>query len=359
LSISPSRPLDALDQDAWKAFPATRYLGSKRKLLGALSEVFSRLCFETALDPFCGTASVAYLLKVMGKSVTACDALLFNATSARALVENDDVVLGELADTLVAGLPQETGEPGFIEQEFEGIFFENHENRFLDNVLPRIHALSGMTKELALYALGQACLAKRPYNLFHRANLAMRRRDVARSFGNKVTWDRPFADHFRSFAQQSDRALVPGRAPCCARVSDVFDIDPYGFDLVYLDPPYVSAAGIGVDYVDYYHFLDGLCAPWQWSQRLLRQYRHKPLDGRRGSPFSDSKRIEEAFEAVLSRFDRATLVISYRSDGIPSLERIELKLQKMGKKVERVDLGQYTYALSRNRLSREAVLIAR
>ena len=47
----------------WEAFPQTRYLGSKRKLLTLLSQVFKNLEFETALDPFSGTASVAYLLK--------------------------------------------------------------------------------------------------------------------------------------------------------------------------------------------------------------------------------------------------------------------------------------------------------
>jgi adenine-specific DNA methylase len=348
---SPAKP--------WEAFPATRYLGSKRKLLGVLHEVFSRLEFETALDPFCGTGSVAYLLKTMGKSVTASDALLFNTTSARALVENDEVQLGCLAQSLVAGLPFEHGESGFIEQEFDGLFFEADENRFLDGILPRIHQLDEMKKALALHALGQACLAKRPYNLFHRANLAMRRRDVGRSFGNKATWDKPFSLHFASFATQADAAVMRGRAQCRAMNADVFEIEPGGFDLVYLDPPYVSAAGVGVDYLDYYHFLEGLCSPSDWGKRLLHRYRHKPLAGRGNSPWSDSRRIEEAVAEMLSRFCASILVISYRSDGIPSLEHIETALRRLGKVVEVIDLGQYTYALSRNRRSREALLVAR
>jgi hypothetical protein len=42
-------------------------------------------------------------------------------------------------------------------------------------------------RAIAYSALCQACLAKRPYNLFHRANLYMRTQDVERSFGNKTT----------------------------------------------------------------------------------------------------------------------------------------------------------------------------
>jgi len=67
--------------------------------------VFAGLEFDTALDPFCGSGAVAYLLKCLGKSVEASDALEFNATAARALVANDDAALGGATDELIAGLP--------------------------------------------------------------------------------------------------------------------------------------------------------------------------------------------------------------------------------------------------------------
>lgn len=57
-------------------------------------------------------------------------------------------------------------------------------------------------KAIAYNALFQSCLAKRPYNLFHRKNLEMRTRDVVRGFGNKATWDRPFSEHFRTFVNE-------------------------------------------------------------------------------------------------------------------------------------------------------------
>ncbi len=341
----------------WERFPKTRYLGSKRKLLGLLHQVFSELEFDTALDPFSGTGAVAYLLKTMGKSVTGSDILESSAVIARALVENNETILGSEVEALTDGLPDPEAKPGFVEQTFSGIFFKDNENRYIDGLLPRIHHLKGAKRDLALFSLFQAALAKRPYNLFHRANLAMRERKVSRSFGNKTTWDRPFVELIRRFAKQADHAVFTSDQPCQAYQADVLEIDPDGFDLVYLDPPYVSKKGMGVDYFDYYHFMEGLTSPNTWSDRILHQYKHKPLQGRGKSPWCDRARIRSTFESVIKHYYHSTIVISYRSDGIPSIEEIRSYLVKAGKQVKIVDAGQYIYALSRNRRSREIILI--
>jgi adenine-specific DNA methylase len=350
---------DDTGKPARKRFPATRYQGSKLKLLGALAEIFARLEFDTALDPMCGTGAVAYLLKTLGKGVVASDALAFNAAAARALVENDATRIGSRIEGLLDGLPHPAAPAGMIETVFDGIFFERNENRFVDQILPRIHALAGCERDLALWCLGQACLAKRPYNLFHRANLAMRRRDVPRTFGNKTTWDRPFPEHIRRLADRADAAVFPGARPCRAVRGDVLEADPRGCDLIYLDPPYVSGRGTGVDYLDFYHFLEGLAEPAGWEGRILHRYRHKPLAVRGASPWADPARIKGAFEAAIDRFSAATLVISYRSDGIPTVDDLARFLARAAKRVEIVDIGGYTYALSKNKRSREVVLVGR
>jgi adenine-specific DNA-methyltransferase len=339
------------------AFPSTRYLGSKRKLLGPLAQVLGRLEFDTALDAFSGTGAVAHLMKAMGKMVTANDLLAANAVAARALVANQTETLGDGAAALASGLPREGEAPGFVETEFDGIFFEREENRFIDQILPRVHALEGAARDLALLALCGACLAKRPYNLFHRANLSMRRRDVPRSFGNKTTWDTPFAELLARYAAENDAAVFDSARACRALRGDALALDPMGYDLVYVDPPYVSARGARVDYLDYYHFLEGLCEPEGWAGRILRRYRHKPLEGRGTNPWCDPRRVAAEFERTVAHFSRSTLVISYRSDGIPSIEAIASFLKAAGKHVEIVDAGSYTYALSRNRASREVVLV--
>jgi adenine-specific DNA-methyltransferase len=338
-------------------FPRTRYLGSKYKLLGLLEEVFSRIEFEAALDPFSGTGAVAYLLKQMGARVTASDVMAFNVAAARALVENPQVRLAGGIDALLYAVARDTGTRGFVERRFDGIFFYRKENRFIDHFLHAIAGLAGYERDIALFALGQACLIKRPYNLFHRANLAMRSRDVERSFGNKTTWDKPFDGLVRQFAREADSAVFDSGKPCRAIRSDVLAVDPVGFDLVYLDPPYISCKGMPVDYLDYYHFLEGLAEPETWPARILTRYKHKPLQGRGESPWCDPRRIAGVFEAAIRRFAESAIVISYRSDGIPSIDDLTRCLERAGKRVTVVDAGQYTYALSRNKRSREVVLV--
>ena len=346
-------------QEQWESFPQTRYLGSKRKLLSMLFDVFSHLEFNTVIDPFSGTGSVSYLLKTMGKSVTSNDILESGAICARALVENNNITLGSSIDNLTADLPSIYYPPGFIEKTFDNVFFERDENRFIDGILPRIQQLSGARQDLAYYSLFQACLAKRPYNLFHRANISMRRTKVRRSFGNKTTWERPFPELIKRFSLQADNAIFDSGNVCKTIRSDIFDIDPSGYDLVYLDPPYISSKGTGVDYFDYYHFMEGMVDPVNWPDRILHQYKHKPLIGRGQSPWSNKKKIKDAFQSILTKFSDSIIVISYRSDGIPTINELSDILIKVGKKVEIIDAGLYKYALSNNKSSKEIVIIAK
>lgn len=338
-------------------FPSTRYMGSKRKLLPLLFQVFSELEFKTVLDPFCGTGVVAYLLKCMGKHVTASDVLLSNSIGAQALVQNSTITLGDRISDILNGLPDSSSPAGFVEQTFDGLFFEPAENRFIDQVLDRIRTLGNVQQGIALWSLFQACLIKRPYNLFHRANLYMRTREVKRSFGNKVTWDTPFNIHMKRFAAMADKAIFDSGTGCRALCGNVEDVAVEQYDLVYLDPPYMSSKGVGLDYLDYYHFLEGLCSPECWGKRILHRYKHKPLTGKGENPWCRKDTIREVFEKTIGQFSDSTLVISYRSDGIPSVDEIASMLAREKKKVTILDCGQYIYALSKNRLSREILLI--
>ena len=72
----------------FKAFPTTRYQGSKRKILPWIYDTIKELRFDTVLDACGGTASVSYLFKKMGKKVTYNDKLNFNYLIGKALIEN-------------------------------------------------------------------------------------------------------------------------------------------------------------------------------------------------------------------------------------------------------------------------------
>src|SRR6266498_1665247 len=100
------------------SYPRLRYMGSKYRVVPHLVHIFSRLRFETALDPFCGSGVVAYALKVMGKQVTASDYLSYAATVAHATVENPGVRMSSEDIDLILS-PSADGRD-FIQRTFEG-----------------------------------------------------------------------------------------------------------------------------------------------------------------------------------------------------------------------------------------------
>jgi DNA adenine methylase len=86
------------------------------------------------------------------------------------------------------------------------------------------------------------------------------------------------------------------------------------FDLVYIDPPYVSPHSDN-DYTRRYHFVEGLARYWQDLEILentkTRKFRRLP------SPFDSKKTIYEAFHKLFERFSDSIIVVSYSSNGIP------------------------------------------
>jgi hypothetical protein len=78
--------------------------------------------------------------------------------------------------------------PTFIQETFRDIYFTEEENAWLDQTITNIHQMTDSYKAaLAFFALAQAAIIKRPYNLFHRKNLYVRLAEVERSFGNKTS----------------------------------------------------------------------------------------------------------------------------------------------------------------------------
>jgi adenine-specific DNA-methyltransferase len=336
-------------------FPATRYQGSKLKLLDWIWQGIAHLSFDRCLDLFSGTACVSYRLKREGKEVTANDYLGSNQVVARALVVNNGAVLPEdrVEALLAEALPRYDD---FIARTFSGVFFLDAENAWLDRVAQNVDALPpSAERDLALFALYQACLAKRPFNLFHRANLSLRTADVARSFGNKATWDRPFADHLRAAVKAANRAVFDsGRAHRALR-EDFLEVTG-SFDLVYMDPPYLNARGTGVDYLDFYHFLEGLTEYRAWPERIDASYKHRPYR-RRPSPWARRETILGAFGDALEKYREAIIVISYRSDGIPSVDDLTRLLRRHGRRDARQAARDYQYVLSPAR-GQEVLLVS-
>ncbi len=128
------------------------------------------------------------------------------------------------------------------------------------------------------------------------------------------------------------------------------------FDLVYVDTPYVRRNGVGVDYRDFYHFLEGLLHYDRWEGMIDRSSKHLRLQ-RRANPWCDATRCGAQFRRLFDRFRSSTLVVSYRSDGTPSIDELTRWLRDLKPNVRVIDTTAYQYALSKNRSSREVLLI--
>jgi adenine-specific DNA-methyltransferase len=335
-------------------FPSTRYQGSKRKLTDWIWESIKHLEFSSVLDAFGGTGAVAYQFKQMGKCTTYNDNLRFNAMIGRALIENsatrltnDDI---EQALTVTPTTPYAT----FIADTFADIYFTDDENRWLDIVVQNIRRFVDPFKQaLAYFALYQACMVKRPYNLFHRKNLYMRTSSVERSFGNKTTWDTPFETHFRNFAAEANQAIFDNGQMNHAICADSLTLTP-DFDLVYIDPPYLNARGTGVDYHGFYHFLEGLTRYDEWPELIDMRSKHRALR-RQQSAWHNKHTVHQAFERLFEHYSQSILVISYRDDGLPTRQEIFDLLRRYKPTVVQAALPQQ-YVLSKQE-SKELLFI--
>jgi len=337
-------------------FPSTRYQGSKRQLTEWIWENVAHVSFETVLDVFGGTGVVSHLFKNASKQVIYNDYLAFNQMIGRALIENrGDVVSTQALDSLLVSA-RETHAPTFIQQTFGDIYFTDDENRWLDQVSQAIRQspLSDAQKSIGWFGLFQACIAKRPYNLFHRANLYMRTAKLERSFGNKTTWDTPFETHLRAFVKEANAAVFDNGQPNQALSLDAL-ATPQGYDLVYLDPPYLNAKGVGVNYRDFYHFLEGLMMGEAWGSEVDYGSKHRRLKPRK-SPWDSPSTILNAFKHLIDHHAQSILVISYRDDGYPSVDEL-IEVLKQHKKHVKVHTLPKKYVLS-NRESHEVLLIA-
>jgi adenine-specific DNA methylase len=325
--------------------PSTRYQGSKYKIVKWIWEKIEKFSFNKFLDAFGGTGVVAYYMKRMGKEVHYNDYLKFNYYIGLALIENNSVILSEEKVKSIIEKSTNMIYKNFIFNTFKDIYYSDDENEWLDIVIQNIESLQDIyEKYLAYYALFQSSLVKRPFNLFHRKNLYIRNADVKRSFGNKRTWDTPFEVHFLNFVNEINNLIFNNNRNNKSFNLDVFELSE-NYDLVYIDPPYTSQKGVTVDYLDFYHFLEGIVNYEVWDNMIDYRTKHKRLK-RIYNPWNDPKKIKNIFREVIYKFKDSIICISYRSDGIPSIEEIKSFVKEYKRNIDVYYFNKYRYVLS-------------
>ena len=250
----------------------------------------------------------------MGKSVTYNDYLKFNYYIGKALIENQSITFND-QDIKSFSLLNDSKNQNIVQNYFKNIFYYPSENKWIDNIVVKINQMNTypnevleFKKSIAFYALFQSCLIKRPFNLFHRKNLYLRKNKVKRSFGNLTSWNKPFEDYFVKFITEANNLIFNNNKNCVALNESVFELKKTNYDLVYLDPPYFrkNSSNETSYYSKTYHFLEGLANYNIWEnlidvQTINKRFK-KDDDNYIGFGSED---ITESFDRIFAQFKKS------------------------------------------------------
>ncbi len=313
------------------AYPPTRFMGSKSKLLPQIWSIASHFDFDTAVDLFSGSGIVGYMFKAQGKRVISNDYMEMSATFAKAMIENNTVTLPiqEAANLL---LPKKNSD-NFVSNTFSGLYFTDQENILIDNLRVNIKSIKNPYKRaIAMAALIRACTKKRPRGIFtyigDRYNDG--RKDLQKSFEQQ----------FIEAIDAINNAVFDNGRENKAKRGDAMRIRLKQKDLVYIDPPYYSPLSDN-EYVRRYHFVEGLACDWQGVEiqqhTKTKKFRSYP------TPFSTRKGATDAFDKLFKKYSDSILIVSYSSNSLPTQDEMLALLSKYKKHVEVIPVD-YSYS---------------
>jgi len=314
------------------AYPPTRYMGSKEKLLPYIQDIASQFEFDSVLDLFSGSGVVGYLFKTMGKQVFSNDYMAMSATLSKAMIENNGHTLTEEEiDNLFAPNRQASR---FVQETFGGLYYTDEENATIDLVRSNIKKLSNSQKRaIAMSALIRACLKKRARGIFTYTGLRYDdgRADLRMSMEEQI----------RNAAKLINAAVFDNGKQNRARHGDAMTTRLKA-DLVYIDPPYYSQLSDN-EYVRRYHFVEGLARNWegvdmQWHTKT-KKFKNYP------TPFSSRSGAADAFDKLFHRMKDSILLVSYSSNSQPRRDEIISLMSKYKRHVEVIDIDyRYSFA---------------
>jgi len=280
-----------------------KYLGSKRRLVPVLEDLFQRSGARTALDLFSGTARVSQAFKAQRAEVTAVDVTRYAHTLAACYVATDadavdhDALRAELAR--LAGLP---GRPGWFTQAF--CVNARYVQPFNGE---RIDAIRDALAERPVDALTPVLLT----SLMEAADR------VDSTTGVQMAY-------LKSWAPRSHKALelrVPellSGSGAAVRGDAVELAGRLGsFDLAYLDPPYNQHR-----YLANYHVWETLVA---WDAPELYGVANKRVECRdpaSASAFNGKRSMPDALRRVVAEVDAGVVVLSYNDESWMTLDEL-------------------------------------
>lgn len=313
------------------AYPTTRFMGSKSKLLPEIWAVASQFKTETVVDLFSGSGIVGYMFKAQGKKVISNDYMAMSAMFSKAMVENSFVVLPmEEARKLL--IPSKASDH-FVARTFEGLYYTDEENDLIDTLRINIASIRDPYKHaIAMAALIRACIKKRPRGIF--TYTGQRYNDGRKDLKKTL------AQQFLDAVVAVNGAVFDNGQANKSRNSDAMALHVEQADLVYIDPPYYSPLSDN-EYVRRYHFVEGLARDWNGVE--IQEHTQTKKFKSYPTPFSTRKGAGEAFDRLFKKFASSVLIVSYSSNSLPTQDEMVAMMAKYKKHVEVIPID-YRYS---------------
>ena len=313
------------------AYPPTRFMGSKSKLLSEIWSVVSQFNVNTVVDLFSGSGVVGYMLKAQGKAVVSNDYMAMSATFTKAMIENNSVTLPleEAKELLVAHKESDH----FVATTFKDLYYSDEENDLIDTLRTNIAAMKDQYKQaIAMTSLIRACLKKRPRGIFtytgHRYDDG--RQDLKKSL----------AQQFLESVDAVNKSIFDNGKSNLSKHGDAMDLKVENADLVYIDPPYYSPLSDN-EYVRRYHFVEGLARDWKGVE--IQEHTQTKKFKSYPTPFSTRKGAADAFDKLFKKFANSILVVSYSSNSQPTQDEMVAIMAKYKEHVEVIPID-YKYS---------------
>lgn len=347
--VAPDAPPSVPIEARLGSYPRLRFMGSKYRLAPRLAEIFDALPPGPAVDAFSGSGVVAYALKATGRAVLANDHLAFASNLAAATVENNSHTLS--ADEIDEICSANCDGRDFISSTFDGLYFPADDHAFLDAAWSHIDMITGPKRALAISALCLAAAWKQPRGVF---TVTTPRYDDGRR-----QMRMSLRSLFREAAGVFNRAVFEAEQPARAVCKEIFDLDPTGFEVAYLDPPYAPPRD-DTCYIKRYHFLEGLATYWA-GQDIMWETKTRKLR-KRHTPFAYKRSVRPALDRLFDHFRTSTLVVSYGSNAAVDADELDAMLARHKRSVRRVEIPHRyafgTHAAASRRAATEYVFIA-
>ncbi len=281
-----------------------KYLGSKRRLVPVLGDMFTASGAVHALDLFTGTTRVAQELKRRGGIVTALDSARYSEVFARCYIatDGDRVDREELAGA-IARLDALDGRPGYFTETFcvASRYLQPENGERIDAIRDAIEAEFAGSPLYPLLLTSLVEAADR----------------VDSTVGVQMAFLKQWAPRARQRLTLRMPELLPGPGTA-VRGDAVEAVAALGsFDLAYLDPPYNQHR-----YFTNYHVWETLVA-WDAPEHYgIACKRTDARDDATKSAFNRKREMPVALRACMEQVDAPLVILSYNDESWIDLDEL-------------------------------------